>query len=53
MTREERDLLQIVSLIVLVNHAGSDPEANRQREALRKALAPFKAEISAKLGMKS
>lgn len=49
MTKEERDLLQIVALIVLANHTSSGPDASRQREALRKALSPFKAEIEGKL----
>jgi hypothetical protein len=47
MIKEERDLLQIVALIVLANHTSSGPDANRQREALRKALSPFKTEIDA------
>lgn len=45
MTDEERDLLLTVALIVLANHSNSGPDANAQRQALRLALAPFKAEI--------
>jgi hypothetical protein len=49
MTSDERDLLLAVATIVLANHNSMGKEANKQREALRKALAPFKAEIGAKV----
>lgn len=47
MTKEERDLLLIVASIVLARHNSSGPDADHERAALRKALAPFKAEIGA------
>lgn len=41
MTKEERDLLLAVARVVLATHTSSGPDANKQREALRKALDPF------------
>jgi hypothetical protein len=49
MTKEERDLLLAVALIVLARHNSIGPDAERERAGLRKALAPFKSEIEAAL----
>jgi hypothetical protein len=46
MTKEERDLLDTVAVIVLANHNSSGPDASKQREALRKALALFQGKQS-------
>jgi hypothetical protein len=47
LTKEERNLLLSVALIMLANHNSSGADANRQRAALREALSPFKAAIEA------
>lgn len=49
MTKEERDLLLTVALIVLANHTSSGSDANHQRAALHRALSPFKEEIEVEL----
>ena len=49
MSEHERDLLLTVALIVLARHNAAGPDANSERNALRRALSPFKAEIEAKL----